>query len=321
MKHTMVSDFKYALLKVKETSEALVQHLTQSRTLQEAVCFTLPVVHEAEARTRAQLLKQHRYDQSPADTAQLDAPFAITAHQGRTALHNATRHYLTLHAGRPDSTRFSQRLPGLIQLHSNDPAQLIAAVENANTARSHLKQVIRHLSPNVETRFDLVHRAEPGFMHPMATRPIHLFAQREIKSARFNWEHKPNVSVLTRNEAIDRVRRSAAYATQDAPAHADLNVQGEIQQLTGYPDTMRFKVIRPTPVVPIVKLRFNEPLCQRSARSTETTVRQSFVAHSPMLLLNCSTPKLKWLTDYPGRTAPVTDKPCVIARLHLYEGT
>jgi DNA replication terminus site-binding protein len=315
-------DFKLELARLNEVLAELRHFLYEETTLEMAHTFTLPAVKKEDANMRQLGLTRLRKDEEAGFDIPLDAPFAVEHLSGHEAMVKAIGHYQCIHAANNESTRFSKRLPGILCVRTSGERQLVDLVNRVNIQKDHLATVIQGLAEDADTRFELVHQSEPGFMHSMATRQISFLHQDPLISASFVWEHKNAIQRFTKAEVIKKIENSLKFGkaqrnTYETQAGFELYVQQELRTIGGYADNAVFHSVRPLPASPVAKLRIDKE--HPNPESAEKTKRIGILCHSPILVINAGAPRrFTPLKHYPGRPPTRYGEP-VIRRLHLYE--
>lgn len=316
-----VYDFKLELQRLREMLNDVHYFLIEECSIQLAEVFVLPAVKKEDANMRQLGLNRLRKDEAPGFEIPLDAPFEVQWLSDEEARMKAFQHYSAMHAGIDESTRFSKRLPGLICVGTDRELDLVDRIERLNTQKDMLDSVISRLAKTPDERFEIVHQAEPGFMHAMATRHLVSVHAMPIISASFVWEHRNAIKSMTKQEVLTKIENSIEYGAKQRSTYETeqgfaLHVQDELHRIGQYPDNATFRTIRPTPAVPVCKLRFDAP--NPNEDSAEKTQRIAYVCHSPILAINTGAPeRFKPLKNYPGRPPRDYGEP-VIRRLHLY---
>lgn len=320
---TTRGDFKFQYKVVQDLTNELIAALKQNAASISAHTFTLPTITEDVARERrlAQASIRLKFNDEDAQ-ASLDQPFNVLHETGEVALKKTLQHIGKFRAMNNESTRYSIKLPGIVEVQCNLKAMqtITDLLDKLNAEKKQLKHVIHGLSKSVDERFEIVHDIEPGLIFSMATRSLPVFFQKNIVSARFSWEHKPQIKTLTKKQVIEKIDRSAAYTPNNGASQAGflLHLQEERKLISHFSDGTLFNIIRDAPAAPILKLRFNEPKNPNN-NGTETTLRKDIHSHSPVFLLNCTEDfKFKSLGNYRGRTVNTARGEAIIPRLHLY---
>lgn len=323
---TTLGDFKFQYNEVLNAVHELNIALSENTDVIGAETFKLPIITNDEAKKRS--LAQARIRLKFNDENQqaiLDAPFDITHQTGSIAFNNTIQHLAKFRATKNESTRYSIKLPGLINIQCDFAymKRLARLFNILNSEKVKLKDVIHRLSKSVDERFEIVHNAEPGLIFSMVTRTQPVFIQKDILSARFSWEHKSQIKTLTKQQVIEKIDRSLVFA----PSHGygseslegfALHIQEERKLISHFNNDALFNIIRQTPATPILKLRFNEPK-NISNTGSETTLRKDIHAHSPVFLINCTDSfKYKPLGNYTGRRRSARKVEALIPRLHIY---
>lgn len=323
---TTRGDFKFQYNEVLKATAALTAALRENSDTLRADTFTLPSVTKAMADERSMAHNRIRLKFNDENQkAIIDAPFNVVHSTGDDAIDNTINHIKKFRVSDNESTRYSIRLPGLINVQCDFSYMqtLTNLFENLNVEKIKLKEVIHRLSKSVDERYQIVHEIEPGLIFSMATRTHPIFVQKDILSARFSWEHRSQIKVLTKQQVIEKIDRSLAYApshghTSDSQAGFALRIQEERKLISHYSSSALFNIIRETPATPTLKLRFNEPKNPKNS-GTENTLRKNLHAHSPVFLINCvDTFKFKALGNYKGRRKCERKIEPLIPRLHIY---
>lgn len=317
---TTRGDFKFQFHCVNEAIESLVQGLKENADITLANTFSLPAVTNEMANERhlAQTKQRLKFNDEESDLI-LNKPFDVVHLQNELAIKSAIDHLRKVRATGSESTRYSTKLPGLINIETEDVSAtyLTSLFENLNNERCKLKDVIHRLSTSVDERFEIVHDIEPGLIFPMATRTLKSYVMKDIISCRFSWEHKSFVKVLSRADVIEKINRSLIYGSNGVDGFS-LHVQEELKVISHFSENTKFNIIRQTPAAPILKIRFNEPKNMNN-KGTELTLRKDIHAHSPVFLINCiGQQKFKPLGNYKGRPDNKIKADPIIPRLHLY---
>ena len=323
---TTRGDFKFQYNEVLNAVDALTCALKENTDSIGADIFVLPTITEDIAKTRSLVQSRIRLKFNDEDQqALLDAPFDVIHQTGNEAIRKTITHIGKFRAQHNESTRYSIKLPGLINIQCDFAymQRLATLFDSLNAEKVKLKGVIHRLAKSVDQRFEIVHDAEPGLIFPMATRTHPVFIQKDILSARFSWEHKSQIKTLTKQQVIEKIDRSLAYApnhgnSTDSQAGFELHIQEERKLISHFTSNTLFNITRKAPATPILKLRFNEPKNPNNS-GTEMTLRKDLHAHSPVFLINCvDTFKFKPLGDYAGRKEVVSKVEPLIPRLHIY---
>lgn len=323
---TTRGDFKFQYNEMLNATSSLVAALRANTDTLSAHTFTLPTITKAMADERSMAHNRIRLKFNDENQkAILDAPFDVIHCSGDEAVENTINHIKKFRVSDNESTRYSIKLPGLINVQCDFAymQKLMTLFENLNNEKVKLKDVIHRLSKSVDERFEIVHDIEPGLIFSMATRTHPIFVQKDILSARFSWEHKSQIKVLTKQQVIEKIDRSLAYSSNhghasDTVAGFALRIQEERKLISHFSSNALFNIIRETPAAPILKLRFNEPKNPNN-RGTEITLRKDIHAHSPVFLINCvDTFKFKPLGNYTGRNEISSKGEPLIPRMHIY---
>lgn len=320
---TTVSDFKDQLAMLNRELRGLREFLFEECVCELAKVYELPTIEQPQANERhVALMRLRQNDADDALRVPLDEPFKVTEHSGFTAFTKAVAHYQKIHANDDESTRYSKRLPGILCVRTKQPQALLQLISDINSEKDKLATIIRGLADDVNVRFELVHKAEPGLIQPMAIRHLTALAHTELLSVSFQWEHKNVIKRITKQDVLEKIERSLEYGKYQRSVYEteegfELFVEKEREIIQSYPDDAPFKIVRPAPPVVLTRVRLNED--NPNIASPERTTRKNLFSHSPVMIVNGGVPeKFAGLKDYPGRPKNISKTP-IIKRLHLYE--
>ncbi|MDX5298386.1 MAG: DNA replication terminus site-binding protein [Gammaproteobacteria bacterium] len=201
--------------------------------------------------------------------------------EGPEAFAEARQSWRLFYAHQDDSTKAVARLPGVIQLHVEDPESLRTQIGQINQLKDQIDACIRTLAPRPDDRFDMVHRLFPYLINRQLVRHILVCpAEPAIQSVTYTWAQRTAIVRLTRDELCERLEKRKAAPPQ-APAHPDspftpwpLRIDREIQRLRTLPASSTFQWRRAVKVRPVVNIRL------------ETGEQRQREAHTPVLILN-----------------------------------
>lgn len=285
---------------------ALTQQLPQLRLLMARV-FELPPVHKGQEH---QPLLQ----------------INVTQHLAQSALNLALSHYSRLfiqHQSESLSTKAAVRLPGAICFEANpeQSALIRQQVEAINSLKYRLEQIIT-VESGVETeeRFEFVHTHLRGLITLNAYRSITLLESPD--SLRFGWANKHIIKNVSREEMLEKLKKSVASGRAMAPWTREQwaeKLEDEMAIINSLPKGAKLKIKRPVKVQPIARV-WNK----QQQKQTQ------LACPSPLLVL-CEDanqlPKLGELLNYDAANVAHKFKPqatslfAVIPRLHLYSDT
>lgn len=285
---------------------ALTQQLPQLRLLMARV-FELPPVHKGQEHQP--LLEIN-----------------VTQHLAQSALNLALSHYFRLfiqHQSESLSTKAAVRLPGAICFEANpeQSALIRQQVEAINSLKYRLEQIITVESGvEAEERFEFVHTHLRGLITLNAYRAITLLESPD--SLRFGWANKHIIKNVSREEMLEKLKKSVASGRAMAPWTREQwaeKLEEEMAIINSLPKGAKLKIKRPVKVQPIARV-WNK----QQQKQTQ------LACPSPLLVL-CEDanqlPKLGELRNYDAANVSHKFKPqatplfAVIPRLHLYSDT
>lgn len=277
---------------------ALLREYLIGAQLIQAKVFALPP-HDPDAETRNEV-------------------FIPTQHfSGHEALMAAIDAWGRLSAFPGENTRLVFRLPGAIQVHSDDNDLLAGIVLQINADREEFKSLVTSAPAlsHPEDRHEFLHSRSmfPGLMTLQLYRQIPL-PSLEVRSVSFCWAHKNSQKNVTR----DSLLRSIAHA-QQCPPKSMIDPSDWIEQLekekellASLPADAQLQIRRPLPVQP-------------QAWLTTAAGPKMVVASTPLLILSPNKIAMGELSDYdannrraPRRPKSTADEP-LIPRLWLYQ--
>lgn len=248
---------------------------------------------------------------------------AVVQHLAKPALSMALAHYGRLymqHQSETVSTKAAVRLPGAICLEATpqEAEAIQQQVSLVNTLKQRLEQIITVESgvPS-EERFEFVHSHLRGLITLNAYRSVTLLDAPD--SVRFGWANKHIIKNVSRDEIIDKLKKSLRAGRAMAPWTREQwgeKLQDEIAMLNSLPATAKLKIKRPVKVQPIARV-WNK----QQQKQTQ------LACPSPLLVLcqdALSVPKLGELLNYDAGKVVHRFKPeaarlfSLIPRLHLY---
>jgi len=248
---------------------------------------------------------------------------AVVQHLAKPALAMALAHYGRLymqHQSETVSTKAAVRLPGAICLEATpqEAEAIQQQVSLVNTLKQRLEQIITVESgvPS-EERFEFVHSHLRGLITLNAYRSVTLLDAPD--SVRFGWANKHIIKNVSRDEIIDKLKKSLRAGRAMAPWTREQwgeKLQDEIAMLNSLPATAKLKIKRPVKVQPIARV-WNK----QQQKQTQ------LACPSPLLVLcqdALSVPKLGELLNYDAGKVVHRFKPeaarlfSLIPRLHLY---
>ncbi|MGB9095356.1 DNA replication terminus site-binding protein [Erwinia sp.] len=297
--HRCVAELQTAL-------EALTHKLPTLRLLMARV-FELPPVHKGQEHQP--LLKIN-----------------VTQHLAQPALNLALSHYSRLfiqHQSESLSTKAAVRLPGAICFEATpeESAVIRQQVATINSLKMRLEQIITVESGvESEERFEFVHTHLRGLITLNAYRSITLLESPD--SLRFGWANKHIIKNVTRQEVLEKLKKSVASGRAMAPWSREQwaeKLQDEIALINSLPASAKLKIKRPVKVQPIARV-WNK----QQQKQTQ------LACPSPLLVLCAEAnqlPKLGELLNYDAENVahkfkpPATPLFPVIPRLHLYSDT
>lgn len=247
----------------------------------------------------------------------------VVQHLAQPALSKALAHYSRLymqHQSETVSTKAAVRLPGAICLEAatKEADALRQQVDQVNKLKKRLEQIITVESgvPS-EERFEFVHSHLRGLITLNAYRSITLLDAPD--SVRFGWANKHIIKNVTREEIVEKLKKSLRSGRAMAPWTREQwgeKLQDEIAMLNSLPATAKLKIKRPVKVQPIARV-----WDKQQQKQTQ------LACPSPLLVLcpdALSVPKLGELLNYDAdkvvhRFKPQAEKLfSLIPRLHLY---
>jgi len=248
---------------------------------------------------------------------------AVVQHLAKPALAMALAHYGRLymqHQSETVSTKAAVRLPGAICLEATpqEAEAIQQQVSLVNTLKQRLEQIITVESGvSSEERFEFVHSHLRGLITLNAYRSVTLLDAPD--SVRFGWANKHIIKNVSRDEIIDKLKKSLRAGRAMAPWTREQwgeKLQDEIAMLNSLPATAKLKIKRPVKVQPIARV-WNK----QQQKQTQ------LACPSPLLVLcqdALSVPKLGELLNYDAGKVVHRFKPeaarlfSLIPRLHLY---
>jgi len=248
---------------------------------------------------------------------------AVTQHLAQPAFAMTLAHYNRLymqHQSETISTKAAVRLPGAICLEAAGPqADLLRQrVEQVNLLKKRLEEIITVESGvSSEERFEFVHSHLRGLITLNAYRSITLLEAPD--SVRFGWANKHIIKNVTREEMVEKLKKSLKSGRAMAPWTREQwgeKLQDEIAMLNSLPGSAKLKIKRPVKVQPIARV-WNK----------EQQKQTQLACPSPLLVLcpdALSVPKLGELLNYDAGKVVHRFKPeaaklfSLIPRLHLY---
>jgi DNA replication terminus site-binding protein len=244
--------------------------------------------------------------------------FIPTLHvTGQSALLTAIDAWGHISARTDESTRLVYRLPGALQLNSDDNDVIAGIVHHINQGRLTFKELVTS-SPFLarpEDRHEFLHGHSmfPGLITLQMYRQIPM-APPGLRTVTFAWAHKHSQKNVTR----DQILKAVNTAQETPPAHLIdpaiwiSQLEAEKVLLASLPADTPLQIRRPLPVQPQIWLRsVGQP--------------RMVVASTPLLILSPDKVKIGVLKDYNAnqRRAPrqpklTADEP-LISRLWLYQ--
>lgn len=294
--HRCVADLEKAL-------EVLTKCLSSLRLLMGRV-FELPPVYKGQEQEPLLEIKVTQYLAQPALNL---------------ALHHFRRLFIQ-HQSESLSTKAAVRLPGAICFEANteELAQVRQYIDDINNLKRRLMQIITVDSGLAsEERFEFVHTHLRGLITLNAYRAITLLEAPD--SLRFGWANKHIVKNVSRQEVLDKLKKSLTAGHAMAPLTQEQwaeKLTQEIVAINSLPYNAKLKIKRPVKVQPIARV-WN----RQQQKQTQ------LACPSPLLVL-CpnanSMPKIGELANYNAEKVKHKFKPPasplypVIPRLHLY---
>jgi len=222
-------------------------------------------------------------------------PIEVAAVKGDEALELALRHISNFYAkpfelddpGRP-STKFTERLPGLVCFQADKPIELMLRGQRINQLKDEFSVLAKQLTSDPYERFELLRQLFPWLVYLQITRHLKI-VDRPIKSAWFNWEHRYNVRNFSKQQAIEYVERRLdsdkfkVSATEERQAF----VLALLERIKGQSESKRYSIRRPMKAVPVMKLNMLDKT------PDEPSIRP-WIAHSPCFAL-CQSAEIKIL--------------------------
>lgn len=303
MRYDAVENLHRCVTELQSALSALTQHLPTLRLLMARV-FELPAVYKGQ-------------EHDPL------TEITVNQHLAKPAMNLALSHYGRLfiqHQSETLSTKAAVRLPGAICFQANEQEAAIVRerVNSVNNLKLRLEQIITVESgvPS-EARFEFVHTHMRGLITLNAYRTITLLESPD--SLRFGWANKHIIKNVTREEVLEKLKKSVSSGRAMAPwtreEWAD-KLTEEIDLINSLPASAKLKIKRPVKVQPIARV-WNK----QQQKQTQ------LACPSPLLVLcadPASVPKLGELLNYNASNVTHRYKPQaiplfpVIPRLHLY---
>lgn len=243
-----------------------------------------------------------------------------TSQEGGDALYCSLHAWAHLYAGENESTRFTYRLPGAIQVTSADEDLIRGIVGKINAGRTEFKKLVtgnaggQPLFRDAEERHEFLHSRG---MFPMLItlhlyRHIHLLDDK-VRSISFNWACKPVIAAVTRDEVLASLERSSETPPRHLidPTEWMEQVRKEIAVVSALPRSVELRTCRPAPVQP---------------QAWSYPNRKMVVASTPILILGSNPVAIGALGDYnplapkraPTRPRMIDSTP-IVERLWLYK--
>lgn len=209
---------------------------------------------------------------------------------------------------------FAQRLPGVISLTLEDKkaGEMRQRINTINTLKTEFALLIKSLSPNTDTRFEIVSQALPNLIKKTVARKI-LVAPEFCQRIGFSWKRFYSVRKKT-PEQWDLYLKNALEKGRPKGCEQDKWEQAitiERNILRNNNDASIFTSRRPIRITPAINLTMRE------GDVKATTV----VAHSPLWVFN-QTPIIGALNSFDANSSKrcinERDEELLIPRLFLY---
>lgn len=233
-------------------------------------------------------------------------PQAITGSEAiNRALNHLSDHHLT--PGQPGV--MAKRLPGILNIQTKKPEEIISRVLRINKLKDELSLLIRSYSNSIDEQYLLTKSAIPLGIRKAISRHIHYLDNADLKSVRFSLSGRTSMSKpYSRNHWLKKLERSKT-AKVDNVNHEEwlALIDIESKALISLPESTMLRVERPLRKTPILNIRYLD--------GKKTTV----IAHSPLWIFN-GVEHIKPFGNYRGSSSvPAKNKKPILPRLHLYK--
>lgn len=287
--------------KLREHYFYMMEHIKQlslvlaNCTVHHAVCYSLPTLSKDDLGDEPDYIH-------------------VEALTGQDAVNMAIEHILQHEIKRQVPGVFAPRLPGVICLTLQDSTvrEVRERINIINALKEEFTILIRALSPNTDTRFEIFSQALPNLIKKTVARKI-LIAPEHCQRIGFSWKRFYSVKKKT-PEQWDHYLKNALL--KGKPKGCE---QGKWEQaiaierniLRNNSDAKMFVSRRPIRITPSLNLTMRE------GDTKATTV----VAHSPLWVLN-QTPVIGELRNFDATSSKrhinERKEQLLIPRLHLY---
>jgi len=290
-----------------ENEVRILISLLESSSLEQATVFELPrtLKHEEE---------------------QIQTYIPVTSYQANEGLSRAFDFYRNFYLENPIySSKSIGRLPGVICIQSHKPAELIQQLELINHLKHEFHEIAQ-LFKNTYHRHQVLHDGHnfPGLILTYVTRKISYY-EGAVDSISFSWVNKSNHSKITRDEAIEKLRRSQTQLPQ-GQLYDDVSwfdrVEREISLIQSLPQSKELRIYRALKLKVITNLLLTKEYDEQLLKDRKIQKEGNL----PLILINPGQCKVHNLKDYdvkkitkPGR---VKSEPKLISKLiSLYTPT
>lgn len=222
----------------------------------------------------------------------------IESVSGRQAYRLAVNSFPKVFADDGMSKKAAFRLPGYIQVNSDNNKEIFALVQSLNKHKDQFKDAVLRL-PNAKKKFDVVHDLFPCLVTKQMYRKLHC-VEGDVLRAGFFWTQRFVTNKTDKIKVIDKLNKHK----KTPPVNSNITeweefIKSEISLINELDDDIELRYKRVAKVTPMVNVWTNK--------------NRQFSAHLPIIILGGEPIKVSPLINYDA-----TFKRCVRSDAKIY---